>query len=815
MAIKSLELTGFKRTALSGIKNIKVDFTDPMQIILGTNGCGKTSFTAQTIAWVPDPDDFMTGGGRNLVYEKENEIYRMVSVKKAGFKHEFWRGDVNLNPGGTTGVQKELCTRYFGITQEIYNILTGRTSFTKLPTNKRRELFTYLSPTDLTYALSVFNKVKSQSRANINVMKHCENRITQESAKILDDERAAELERTADQLRSEIELILRQTTQTKKSNFEHSNNLLQSLLGTMQGMLGVVDQFSSWDSPESFQRAILDIRERVQTVRATRAAKLNEYAENERILIEMRNHGEVSKDKLEEYKRGLLERLSQHPHDPRFTETEQTKLAYEEAEYIGPGLVFEMQAMAGLLTQDFDYSNEAYDRLQGEIAKSTDMIARYRTVVRKLEERQTHLQHSPEADCPKCKHRFTVGAKEGEEVNLIDRIAKGQASIALEEVRLSELSSRARGYDQFFAHRANVRTIANNYPRLRPFFDALIEEGFPERVSQKSVVLFESWKESLLNAYRRWEIQKELTSIEEQLERLRNTDFGQLDIASSKSVALKVEIDLLTETLEAASREQSRLETLEKQLSQLNQLSDRIEKGANVVSEEFQKEIETIRNHWLENVLRDHQNQLASVVNSLNQRSVGKALIADLEKQVEECRLKELAYIKLLNALNPTDGLIAEQLTGFIASFVGNMNTILEKVWSYHLKVRPCGIEEGDLNYYFPLEVNDEVGRDVDCGSQAQRDIVDFAFLVTVALRVDQDCIPLILDELGAHFDETHRQVIMQFVRDYIDAGKASLAFLISHYAANHAAFTSAEIMVFDSSNILVPRAHNQHVVLS
>lgn len=55
----------------------------------------------------------------------------------------------------------------------------------------------------------------------------------------------------------------------------------------------------------------------------------------------------------------------------------------------------------------------------------------------------------------------------------------------------------------------------------------------------------------------------------------------------------------------------------------------------------------------------------------------------------------------------------------------------------------------------------------------------------------------------------------MQFVRDYIDAGKASLAFLISHYAANHAAFTSAEIMVFDSSNILVPRAHNQHVVLS
>lgn len=815
MSIKRLELTGFKRTALSGIKNIKVDFTDPMQVILGTNGCGKTSFTAQTLPWVPDPEDFITGGGRNVVYEKDNETYRMVSVKKTGFKHEFWRGAVNLNPGGTAGVQKELCTRYFGINQDIYNILTGRAIFSKLPTNKRRELFTYLSPTDLTYALTVFNRVKAQSRANVNVLKHCENRITQESAKILDDERAAELERTADLLRSEIELILRQTTQTKSSNFEQSNNLLQSLLGTMAGMLSTVDQFSSWDSPESFQGALAAMRERVQTVKATRVAKLNEFAENERFLIEMRNQGEVSKEKLEEFKAGLLVRLQQHPHDARFVETEQTKLAYEETEVIESGLVFELQAMSGLLTQEFDYSNVAYDKLQADIDQCLDMISRYRVVVRKLEERQTHLQHSPETDCPKCKHRFTVGAGEGEEAMLIDRIGKGLASIALEEARLVELRNKERGYVDFFAHRNNVRAIANNYPRLRPFFDALIEDGFPERVSQKSVLLFGAWKESLLNAYRRWEIQKELTAIEEQLERIRNTDFGQLDIASSKSTALKTEIDLLTDNLEASTRELARLEGLEKQLAQINQLTDRIEKGAQIVSTEFQKEIETIRNHWLENVLRDHQNQLASVVNSLNQRSVGKALIADLEKQVEECRIKEKAYIHLLAALNPTDGLIAEQLTGFIASFVGNMNTILEKVWAYHLKVRPCGIEEGDLNYYFPLEVMDEVGRDVESGSQAQRDIVDFAFMLTVALRVDADCIPLILDELGAHFDETHRQVIMQFVRDYIDAGKAKTAFLISHYAANHAAFTSAEIMVFDSSNILVPRAHNKHVEFS
>lgn len=815
MSIKSLELKGFKRTALNGVKNIKVQFNDPMQVILGTNGCGKTCFVAQTLAWVPDPDDFFTGGSRRAVYEKDNIVFEMVSVKKSGFKHEFWRDGVNLNPGGTGGVQKELCTRYFGITQDVYNILTGRTIFTKLPTSKRRELFTHLSPTDLSYALSVFNRVKGQARANINVLKHSEHRITQESAKVLDDAQAAELETTANQLRTEIELILRQTNQTKQSNFNSANGLLHKLLDEASGLVGIVDQLSQWNSPESFQEHLRALRDHVQAVKATRGAKLNEFAENERILIEMRNQGDVSKEKLEEFAKDLSAKLLNVPSDERFIESEQTKTTYEEAEMLESSIVFELQALAGILTEEFDFSNEAYDKLRSEIVESEDLLSRYRKVVRKLEDRQAHLQHSPEADCPQCKHRFTFGAQRGEPEQLIERIAKGRASIELEESRHEKLKSLEKGFAEYLVHRNNLSQIANNYPRLRPFFDALLETGYPQKVSHESITLFINWKESLRNAYRRWELQHELARVNEQLDRLRNTDLGQLENICSRSESLKTEIELLTKDFEVSTKELARIEALDKQLGQLNQLSVRIEKGAQVVSDEFAKEIDAIRNQWLEFVLREHQNQLASIVSRLNQRSVAKALIADLENQVEECRLKEKAYNKLIATLSPSDGLIAEQLTGFIASFVGNMNTVLEKVWSYHLKIRPCGIEDGDLNYYFPLEVVDEVTNDVNDGSLAQREIVDFAFVLTLALRIDPETIPLIMDELGAHFDETHRQVVMQFVRDYVDAGKAKLAFLISHYAANHAAFTSAEILVFDASNILVPRTHNQHVEFS
>ena len=815
MGIKSIKLNGFKRTALNGIKNISVNFTDPMQVVLGTNGCGKTCFVSQTIAWVPEPDDFISGGGRFAVYEKDGVIFKLNSVKKTGFKHEFWRGDVNLNPGGTTGVQKELCTRYFGITQDIYNILTGRTTFTRLATNKRRELFTHLSPTDLSYALSVFNRVKAQARSNANVLKHCENRITQESAKILDDEQAAQLETMAQQLRVEIEMILRQTNSPGRSNFNVANNLLQKLLDEASSLVGLVDQFSNWSSPESFQEYLRVLREHVQTTKATRSAKLNEYAETERVLIELRNNGEQSKEKLEAYVKDLNEKLSRLPVDPRFTETEQTKLAYEEAAVVESSITYELLTMAGKLTQEFDFSNAGFEKVQKEIHDCEDILARYRTVVRKLEERQTHLQHSPEADCPKCKNHFTVGARPGEEQTIIERLAKGRVSIELEEARLASLREKQQVYLELFQHRTNISNIASNYPRLRPFFDALVDTGYPEKVNHDQINLFLQWKDSLETAYRRWELNTELGKASEQLERLRNTDLGQLDNVCSRSEALKTEIELLTKDFEVSSAELKRVEALEVDYERLLQLTARIEKGAEVVSSEFVKEIDVIRNEWLESVHRDHQNQLASIVSRLNQRSVAQAVVADLESQVAECKRREVAYAKLIDVLNPSDGLIAEQLTGFIASFIGNMNTILDKIWAYHLNVRPCGIENGDLNYYFPLEVKEEVASDVSCGSKAQCEVVDFVFVLTLALLVDSDCIPLILDELGAHFDETHRQVVMQFVRDYVDAGKASLAFLVSHYAANHSAFTSAEIMVFDSNNICVPRSFNKHVEFS
>jgi ABC-type multidrug transport system ATPase subunit len=75
---------------------------------------------------------------------------------------------------------------------------------------------------------------------------------------------------------------------------------------------------------------------------------------------------------------------------------------------------------------------------------------------------------------------------------------------------------------------------------------------------------------------------------------------------------------------------------------------------------------------------------------------------------------------------------------------------------------------------------------------------------------------PLYLDELGASLDEKHRVAIMDFVKNFVEAGECSQMFLISHYHSGHGVFSNAEVTVLDDTNLLTkPDNFNKHVTIS
>lgn len=823
MFFKYLRLKNFKRTALAGIKHVELSFNSPLQLILGTNGCGKTSVMRQATPWVPEQEHFRPGGEKEFHCVKEGIEYKLISVLKNGWKHEFWRGGENLNPGGTTGVQKELVKRYFGLTQEIYSLLVGDTKFHLLSTAKRRELFTELSPTDLSYALGVHNRLKSALRDSQGVIRHLESRIAQETAKLVDDATASAFADEAKLLNEEIQCLLTNKDSRIDPNTDYRiglkkiRNEIGNSIDVLQNMeLPSLPEFKDQDD---LKEAILNAERLVAAESARRQQLSTEFIELSSTIAELKNRTLGSRVDVEKRLTDVVTTLTKIRTETVFQLPEECRAAYLETEEFEKPLIDALTRLAGWLTvEGADFTREAQEANTVKITELENTLGATRRKLESIRHRLEHLQNTDSVDCPKCSNNFVPGERPGERSRLNENLEKG-AKLEEEQAKALELLQHARQQHQEFQETlTTVRRIASTYQRCRGLFDIMLERGLPYRTSQRTIGTIFEWKHDLKQAFEFREALKVKQQLEEALEQIKLSEGESGLVLSERAQRLESEIHKAGESIQSSSRH---LQQLKQHWEVVAEYNDTIaDLGAAQLPEQnrlMELTLAQLRNKLIDEVLNTHYSRIGVLNNRLKQHDVAKAVLADLTQQLEEAKRNEVAYKLIIDELSPTDGLISEQLSGFIASFVKSMNALIEKVWTYPLKVFPCGIEKDELDYRFPIEVGDdrEPGSDVSCGSEAQKDFFDFTFALVLGLYIEPSGFPLYLDELGASFDEEHRSRVWQFVRDYIDAGKAPQAFMISHYAANHTAIANADLLVIDSNNVSIPRKHNQHAVLS
>lgn len=824
MFFNKLIIKGFKRTALAGIKDIELTFTSYLQVFLGTNGCGKTSVMKQTTPWPPETEDYYPGGGKEFHAVRNGDVYVLRSVLKSKWVHEFWQNGINLNPGGTTPVQKELVQRYFKLTQEIYNLMVGNTKFHLLSTAKRRELFTAISPTDLTYVLGVYNRLKSAARDNLGVRKHLESRIAQETAKLIDDATAEQYATQASLLNQEVELLLSNRRLDIDSRSAHDTEVLlaqcnYSINRYLDNMAYILpDSIGEFESMDGLNAGVKAAEERATMLRTKRDALSSEFVELNTTLMDIKNRSMGSRSDVEAQLAKATNSLAIISADFTFKLPENCKEAFQETEEFEVPLISELTAMAGMLTEDFDYSQASSNAAKEAYASTQKRLSDIERAIDRLRHRQEHLDNAQETDCPKCETRFVPGERRGERKKLAEQLTAGEVARNQTKAELSLCEQRCNDFAAFEASLAKARSIAVNYPRCRGLFDKMIDAGFPYKTNQQHIGMVWTWKEELKRMF-------ELTTLKSTQEQLLSA-LDQMKLSEGESGvvlegrAKRLELEIFIANREALEADAERKRLLEIQ-ENVTLFMESYEKACGMLTalDRTTKEgIISLRNELIEQLLREHQGQLGRLNSRLKERDVAMALLNDLRKQLDEAKAKEIAFKHLMDAISPSDGLIAEQLTGFIATFVRSVNVILEKVWTYPIRMLPCGMENEELNYRFPAEIGEdrELSQDVANTSEAQRDVFDFAFVVALGLYLEpENGWPLFLDELGSSFDEEHRTRIWQFVKDFVDGGKAPQAFMISHYAANHSALSSAEIMVLDSNNITVPRKHNEHVIMS
>lgn len=820
MKITRLELSGYTRMMLGNIHKLVLTPDSIYQLILGTNGSGKSSLLHELSPLPAQSAHYNKGGYKKIYLDHRGSQYELISIFKSGNKHNFFKDGIELNPGGTGAVQKELVQQEFSITQEIHDLLIGDTNFTHLSPAKRREWIVSLSHVDFTYALGIHQKLKSGTRDTQGALKHAKGRIAGEKNKLLAIGDLEALEERYRTLHKELDVLFNERNPSAMDVKEGEKELyraleeIESLAELLINKTPELPDGSRYQSLQDIDDALGEVRTEIQINETLRNRIGTEQDDLQSLLDGFKEAGVESVDKLKEQ----IATLKQERYITNrklktwlemTTDPITTQRSYFEAT---TPLINTLNQLPS--NPDRLYNPKTIQETRDSLPDLRHRLEKYRNQLAHYETQLEHLMGLKKEQCPKCNHSWVPGRSERDKKQLESTIDKGRKAISDLENQERDKVTYLEGGEEYRQHFYGFKRITQEYPKLRDLWDDLL----------KHPNLFEE-PSALIDTVQRFgqdlELHVTAQNASERIEKLEKlmespTEGKQMDGVVGRLEGLSKQVEELTRTVANLKTKNDQLSRLRQHVKVYLEKSETLELRLDALQEMRDGLVEGYRNHHINTTIRHHQDQLGSLQARRTEKQTLEGIIHDLEEDETQLGCDHQALKLLADELSPTDGLIAEQLTGFIESLTQHINQVIESIWTYELKVLPCGLESGDLDYKFPLYSNNggnpKPSVDIAKGSEAQVEVVNLAFRLVIMVYLGLDEYPVYLDEAGRSFDEQHRTNLLSFIKQLVDAGNYTQLFIISHYAAQFNVFTNADILVLDGTNVSVPKKHNQHV---
>lgn len=822
MKIIQLTLVGYKRLLFDNVSELTINFNSPYQLILGTNGCGKSSLLYELTPYPADHAQYNKPGYKEIQIEYKKDTYTLRSDFRQGKKHYFIKNGVELNHGNTLSIQKELVQKEFNISQDIHELLIGKINFTELPSSKRREWMTKLASVDFTYALKMYQKLSASLRDTQGALKHTKQRITNETNKLMALGNLTAVDQKYAQLHQELNGLFKEKNNysgrsiTLKSRIDTLLEEIKSLSHLLVKKLIPCPMGYSFDSIESIEKMISDQSTERKIKDRLRHRIGSEWSELTQLLKEFSKEGIEDIDSLKREIEQIKSQITQLTH--QLTHWKTLKGHPLELNRCFKELIdLLFLHLKALPPNPGKYLNKTtFEQKEQERHTLLQKKDKEEYGLRLNERKLNELNQLDPQTCPQCHWKWVPGKSEQLEKELKEGCEQLKVSIEHTNKAIDALTPYL---DQFIEYKEKymaIRHLTVQYPQLNELWSTLLTHpSFSENPNQLIGIITQFGHELEVHC-ERYQLNERLTRLEQLV--LNDTKGQEISGIKKRIDTLEKDIECITKEMDLLSDELSRLEkyrnaikhymdkyhTLLKLIEELNQLK-----------EDY---ICALRSEGIERVIVEHQNELAVLQTKKTEKQTLLGIIEDLKKDQVQLEHRHKVLSIITSELSPNDGLIAEQLTGFIEHFIAHVNKIIQSIWSYDLRVKACGLEEGDLDYKFPLVVHHEglhnVVSDINKASEGQKEVINFAFKLISMMYLGLQDYPVYLDEMGRTFDESHRTNAMHFIKRLIDSNDHSQLFMISHFAVFHGSFTNAEIIVLDQTNIVVPKEYNQHVTL-
>jgi len=434
-----------------------------------------------------------------------------------------------------------------------------------------------------------------------------------------------------------------------------------------------------------------------------------------------------------------------------------------------------------------------------------------------LQQKIKSFEEADNVDCPKCGHGFKHSPMQHDDYLNCKRAYEKVCEVIDDfDKKLEEKDKHLSTLNEYAQNRNYLINIFRDNLRFKSLW-VLLTNSLKLSPPQALLPILTSWRESNYTAQTVLNLKltydKNQTALSHALELAKKDESNQggyVNVLQQRQSKLtEMQVNLQT-TLGNAKRFKAEVTKITAHLNNLDKVTDRLDNVLKTYSKCLYRDL-------IQSQIMELQTDLAHCDLAYTNAKSIRDVIADLEVSKSQLQNQLEVQTILMNELSPIDGLIADQLKGFIECFVQQMNNIISQIWSYDMVVLPCENSDGELDYKFPVSIegNAPISSDVCEVSGSQTDIIDFAFKLTVMLYMELSDFPIYLDELAPTLDEQHRINIMNYVKRLVETKQCSQMFMISHYHDAHGIFTNAEVVVMNPLNIVnMPSVYNNNVII-
>lgn len=823
-------LQGYKRLALNNIHYIEITPESKIQLILGTNGSGKSSLVKELSPLPALHQEFTKDGFKIIEYTHNNSHYLLKSLfTNSGNSFHFIKDGEELNKGLTQTVYRELVRKEFGITIDIHELLIGENKFHSMSVAERRHWFTRISDSDYTYAIQYYMRLKEQYRDIQGTIKLQQSRLVQESEKLLQPDEEEKYRYEIKLFSQLLSNLLELKTPGTLSKVELNSKISQTELRLSTLSQALLKHKTSFPNHESFLslEAIDSCLVETQALVHSKQRHIDELyakiAKHQSTLNALKDTNISSFSDIDKSIETLLQDIQIKKKEIHLP------LVFNEPNEALTALMDVYDYLTDIVTRievnDYQesriYTRELYqvnlDRktnLNQIKAKHTSLLNDCIVIKRELE----HFRDHNELECPECNHKWIKGYDEVKyqtNLKLIDAITADIEASTKELEKIDIYLEKANHYFDLFRSYTHIQKACSI---LTPLWNYITLNEIIFKAPATITRIVETLKIDLQIAVQLQGMEVKLKEMFELKATLANNQEASIVSVQSAIDELNNKLYLENQSLQLCKQQVIKLNLYKSSTKAIESINDEILSILHERDIATDKFIELSKRDTLNKGIELTRMELSTRETIISRIDIQRAVVANIQLQLLELTDKAEVLKIAVKELSPTEGLIAKGLTGFINHFVHQINTFIRKIWLYPLELIPIAPDEDvDLDYKFAVKVNDDhIVPDISKGSSGMKEIIDLAFRVCSMPYLKLNTAPIYLDEFSVHLDSSHRQAAHYAIGNLINSSDYSQIFMISHYENSYGSLKNTDVTVLCPSNIGIPKdmVYNKHVIM-